>query len=941
MYTLCNEEPLWMSLCLRDGGQLQYKGSWKKTTLHQQNLFTALEISREKPLQFAGFNSLFLYLRWYRRFTTLDGFSFDSGALERKKELTVEEFRSQYDGKSPVLLTELAEAWPARNKWTKDQLLLNHGEVAFRLSQRSSKKITMKLKDYFSYMELQHDEDPLYIFDDKFGEAAPTLLEDYSVPHLFQEDFFDVLDPDQRPPFRWLIIGPERSGASWHVDPALTSAWNTLLLGRKRWALYPPGRVPIGVTVHVNEDDGDVNIDGPSSLQWWLEIYPKLADHDKPIECTQLPGETIFVPSGWWHCVLNLETTIAVTQNFANASNFEYVCLDMSPGHCHKGVCRAGLLALKDNAYPDTKNGAPIDAGVMNHLDMTRKGKRLKISEGGKDGHKHDNNSNGIKGSSEIYNKLQNKDFLYSIDFLAKFLEKDRDHYTSVWSPSNIIGPREMRQWLHRLWVLKPAMRQLIWQGACLALNVDKWSNCAMEICAYHNLPSPLDEEKFPVGTGSNPVFLVSDHVVKICIEGGLESSVHGLGTELEFYNLLQKTRSPLINHVPEVVASGLVIDENGAYKPLSWDGRGVPDVLADYKLVEGECGRDEFSLGVWSKKKLELKSPGSISPSKIFPYIIIRRCRGDIFAHIRDTLPRDDVLHLASFLGEQLRNLHLLPVPPLRYGIKYKINDMSLIGCPNGLSDVSEKPTANVFKEVSPKGFSIPPEWELIVAALSRRKENLKERLSQWGYPIPSSLIDKVEEYIPNDLALLFNLSEEKNTFNGYNASPTWIHSDIMDDNVIIESCTHASSFDGTTSDPRTTVNGTPDACNVERSPRNWTPTHILDFSDLTIGDPLYDLIPIHLDIFRGDVYLLKQFLESYKLPLTRILNSVPSYVSVENWKKLKRISYRAMCYCILHEENVLGAIFSLWDELRKAESWEKVEEVVWGELNNYKCSG
>lgn len=34
-----------------------------------------------------------------------------------------------------------------------------------------------------------------------------------------------------------------------------------------RWALYPPGKVPLGVTVHVNEDDGDVNIETPSSLQ--------------------------------------------------------------------------------------------------------------------------------------------------------------------------------------------------------------------------------------------------------------------------------------------------------------------------------------------------------------------------------------------------------------------------------------------------------------------------------------------------------------------------------------------------------------------------------------------------------------------------------------------------------------------------------------------------
>lgn len=42
--------------------------------------------------------------------------------------------------------------------------------------------------------------------------------------------------------------------------------------------------------------------------------------------------------------------------------------------------------------------------------------------------------------------------------------------------------------------------------------------------------------------------------------------------------------------------------------------------------------------------------------------------------------------------------------------------------------------------------------------------------------------------------------------------------------------------------------------------------------------------------------------------------------------------------CYCILHEENVLAAIFSIWKDLRRAESWEEVEQTVWGELNEYK---
>lgn len=41
--------------------------------------------------------------------------------------------------------------------------------------------------------------------------------------------------------------------------------------------------------------------------------------------------------------------------------------------------------------------------------------------------------------------------------------------------------------------------------------------------------------------------------------------------------------------------------------------------------------------------------------------------------------------------------------------------------------------------------------------------------------------------------------------------------------------------------------------------------------------------------------------------------------------------------CYCILHKENILGAIFSMWTDLRTAKSWEEVEETVWGDLNKY----
>ncbi|KAI3412796.1 uncharacterized protein J3R85_016925 [Psidium guajava] len=914
MYILCNEEPLWMSLCLnlkRSDKLLQYRGSWKETALCLENLPTEYIETCRKRLHFDGFNSLFLYRRLYRCHTTLNGFSMDSGNVERKNDISLEEFHHEYDGKKPVLLSGLVDIWPAKNLWTIDQLLCNYGDTAFRISQRSSRKILMNLKDYVSYMKVQHDEDPLYIFDDKFGEVAPSLLKDYCVPHLFQEDFFDVLDQEQRPPFRWLIIGPERSGASWHVDPALTSAWNTLLCGRKRWALYPPGKVPLGVTVHVNEDDGDVNVQSPSSLQWWLDFYPLLADEDKPIECTQLPGETIFVPSGWWHCVLNLEATVAVTQNFVNSKNFEFVCLDMAPGYRHKGVSRAGLLAV-DGGMPGEEEMSDLHQfDTLSHSDSMRKEKRLRTKQG--DQTTNGGTANGISVSHDMWKQ----EFSYDIDFLAMFLDKDRDHYTSPWSSGNCIGQREMREWLYKLWVGKPEMRKLLWKGACLALNTEKWLKCLTEICAFYKLPYPTDSERLPVGTGSNPVYLIGDHVVKIFVEEGLENAMYCLGTELEFYNLVDQAGSPLRSYIPDVLASGLLYFEDESLTVLPWNGKKVPDIISKYNLIPPKCSEDGFPFGVWNKKRYEYTRAGmstsesicSASCSGIWPFIITKRCKGKIYAHLRDALSCQDTLDLAAFLGEQLRNLHLLPCPP------FVSQSFSEIGQTGELQLMDHKVETRLFSS------KVTAEWDVFLATLSRKKMDLASRLTRWGDPIPSTLIEKVDEYIPDDLTELLFLYKDDYTKEA--CQPSWIHSDIMDDNIHMEPC----SIDCCTDNGHGGSDG-------GEPGQSWRPSHILDFSDMSIGDPLYDLIPIHLDVFRGDSYLLKQLLKNYKIPLP---GGQVQHQSLGE-SNHQRLSYRAMCYCILHDENVLAAIFSIWKDLRRAESWEEVERTVWGELNSYK---
>ncbi|XP_044474735.1 F-box protein At1g78280 isoform X1 [Mangifera indica] len=910
MYIFCNEEPLWMSLCVRKAsGLLQYKGSWKKTTLQLED--PPIEYASRRPLHFDGFYSPFLYRRFYRCNTSLDAFSFDNQVLKARKVCTLEEFKHACNETDVVLLSGLADTWPARTTWTVDQLSMKYGDTTFKISQKGVKNISMKFNDYVSYMKVQRDEDPLYIFDAKFGEAAPGLLKDYSVPHLFQEDLFAVLDRDQRPSYQWFIVGPERSGASWHVDPALTSAWNTLLSGRKRWALYPPGRVPLGVTVHVNDEDGDVNIESPSSLQWWLDFYPLLADDDKPIECTQHPGETIFVPSGWWHCVLNLETTIAVTQNFVDSNNFEFVCLDMAPGYRHKGICRAGLLALDEGSHDDKS---------LSYPDMTRKEKRVRINSS----RESQNCEEAINDVSKSYN-LWKQGFSYDISFLEKFLDEERDHYNFPWSSGNCIGQREMREWLYKLWIGKPEMRELVWKGACLAVNAGKWLERLEEIRNFHDLPPLKPEERLPVGTGSNPVYLMADCAVKIFVEDGLESSLYGLGTELEFYSLLSKANSRLKSHIPEILASGILYLENGLYKVVSWGGKGVPDVIGKCNLISQNPREDSFPFGIWSKKQFEFKRVGksvckntSDGCKGIWPYVITKRCKGKIFAQLRDTLSWEDMLNLASFLGEQLRNLHLLPYPPF--------DDLTLSSFKQKM-ELKNGRMENFLSE-----SNIPVEWEVFIRTLNEKKKDVASRLTNWGDPIPGTLIEKVDEYIPDDFAKFLDVYKDENGQNKVCKPCSWIHSDIMDDNVHMVQCSASSYSSGNAADSGPRDTGSMNGFDGSGEEKSWRPTHILDFSDLSIGDPIYDLIPIHLDVFRGDSRLLKQLLEGYKLPLLR-----RKLQPLSGDDKFARLSYHTMCYCILHEENVLGAIFGMWKGLRMAKSWEEVELKVWGELNNY----
>ena len=45
------------------------------------------------------------------------------------------------------------------------------------------------------------------------------------------------------------------------------------------------------------------------------------------------------------------------------------------------------------------------------------------------------------------------------------------------------------------------------------------------------------------------------------------------------------------------------------------------------------------------------------------------------------------------------------------------------------------------------------------------------------------------------------------------------------------------------------------------------WIPLSVIDFGDAKVGDPLWDLVPLHISCFRADKRLLRKFCQTYAL--------------------------------------------------------------------------
>ncbi len=356
LYAFCTSDELWKSLALEAAGTWQppvWHGTWRASLLaerrtrrqqhgHERDEEPAAPAA--PPSVSVDCGSVFsdvLHRPYVCSHTSPARFARSipaANAIKRLPDLTHEAFAATWSDTPFVLTDSCVRSWPVLRDWSLDRLRAQWATTAFR-----AESVDWPYALYDQYLWNTADESPLYLFDRAFAEKlgltvglpgakpspadqAATLRDStpaYWPPDCFGPDLFAALGP-RRPAHRWLIVGPARSGSTFHKDPNGTNAWNAVVRGAKYWIMFPPGAAVPGVFVSADKSE----VTSPLSIaEWLLTFHAEARATPGCVEGVCRAGEILHVPSGWWHLVVNLAPGVALTQNFVPRAHLAAVLL--------------------------------------------------------------------------------------------------------------------------------------------------------------------------------------------------------------------------------------------------------------------------------------------------------------------------------------------------------------------------------------------------------------------------------------------------------------------------------------------------------------------------------------------------------------------------------------------------------------------------------------
>lgn len=224
------------------------------------------------------------------------------------EDISKEEFYEKYlKPRKPVVIKNMSKKWPAYQKWTMDYMKETIGDVVVPLYDSAkadpaapinAPSAEMKFSEYIDLIRTQPTDLRIFLFDPI--KHAGQLLKDYLSPKDLMGGFLDK--------YPSMFFGGKGSVTFLHYDIDLAHIFHTHFNGRKHVLLFEKKwsdrLYKLPYATYALED---YNIENPD-----YEKFPAL-NGVEGIECFLEHGDTLFMPTGYWHWMKYLDGSFSIS----------------------------------------------------------------------------------------------------------------------------------------------------------------------------------------------------------------------------------------------------------------------------------------------------------------------------------------------------------------------------------------------------------------------------------------------------------------------------------------------------------------------------------------------------------------------------------------------------------------------------------------------------
>jgi len=224
--------------------------------------------------------------------------------VDRLPEIDSASFQADYFRPlKPLVLRSLSKSWPATSKWTPDFFREVHGDKQVKVYDASFVAAgrnymggvqTLALRDYIDLVMTTEQDLRMFLYNIRY--EIPELLEDIRVPNLV-----DSVSKN----FVFMFFGCKGSVTQMHFDIDMSHVLHTVMHGRRTVYLFPYEqgknlhRYPFTCRSYVDVARPD------------FDRFPGL-ENAEGYKVTLEAGDTLYMPSGYWHHFVYDEAGYAV-----------------------------------------------------------------------------------------------------------------------------------------------------------------------------------------------------------------------------------------------------------------------------------------------------------------------------------------------------------------------------------------------------------------------------------------------------------------------------------------------------------------------------------------------------------------------------------------------------------------------------------------------------